>query len=482
MSSVFSKLGIVKSGLCTLLVLTAVNSCVPVRTVREPENMIPEQYSEMTSDTLNSVKTRWKSYFSDPALLALIDTALVHNRELNAMAQRVEMAKNEVRARKGEYLPSVSIMAGAEVEKVGRYTSQGANDANTEIREGEEFPEPLPDFMAGAFATWELDVWKKLRNAKKAAVFEYLATVEGKNFMITNLVAEIADNYYELQALDNQLAIIDQNLHIQQDALAIVKLQKEAARATELAVRRFEAELLKNRKQKYELLQAITEMENRLNLLLGRKPQQITRNSGEFVDKPVDSIQAGIPAQLLQNRPDIRQAEYELAAARLDVKVARANFYPSIGIRAGGGLEAFNTRFLTTTPESVFYRLAGDLVAPLINRNALKAAYNNASARQIEAVFEYERTILNAYFEVANQLSNIENLRQSFDLKERQVQALTESIDLSNRLFQSARADYMEVLLTQRDALESRMELVETRRDQLLAKVAVYRALGGGWN
>ena len=146
------------------------------------------------------------------------------------------------------------------------------------------------------------------------------------------------------------------------------------------------------------------------------------------------------------------------------------------------GYQAFNPKYLLRTPESLLYSLAGDFVAPLINRNAIKANYYSANARQIQAIYNYDRTILTAYIEVSNQLSNISNLNRSYDLESKQVQALTESIDISNVLFRSARADYMEVLLTQRDALESKFELVETRKRQMNAMVNIYQALGGGWN
>ncbi|SDQ67363.1 TolC family protein [Flagellimonas zhangzhouensis] len=465
-----------------MMALVLFYSCVPTREIRDEETALPEQYQNQSTDTVNTALVQWKEFFQDPYLVTLIDSALVKNQELNIMLQRVDMAKNKIQAKKGEYLPFVNIQAGAEVEKVGEYTRNGAVEKNLEVKEGEEFPEPLTNYMVGAFATWELDVWKKLRNEKKAAVYEYLSSVEGKNFMVTSLVAEIADSYYELMALDNQLAIIDQNLEIQQNALRMVKLQKEAARATELAVKRFQAEVLKNQSHKYEIQQQIVETENKLNFLLGRSPQHIDRTSDSFIDAPIDAISAGVPSQLLQNRPDVRQAEYELAAAKLDTKAAKANFYPQFTIRAGLGLEAFDVKNLTTTPESVLYSAIGDMVAPLINRNAIKAQYKTATDRQLQAVYEYEKAILNAYIEVANQLSNIDNLKKSYELKDGQVQALTESIELSTRLFQSARVEYIEVLLAQREALESRMELVETKKDQLLAQVNMYRALGGGWN
>ncbi|WP_026714751.1 TolC family protein [Flavobacterium daejeonense] len=458
-------------------------SCVPTRTVRDEKKDLPKQFQNVVSnDTTNSAQIKWEQFFDDSNLNALIETALTNNQELNIMLQQVDMDKNEIQARKGEYLPFVGIQTAAEVEKVGRYTSQGANDANTEIKPGEEFPEPLQNYKVGAFATWELDVWKKLRNAKKAAVMEYLSTMEGKNFMVTSLIAEIADSYYELQALDNKLAILTKNLELQNNGLTIIRLQMQAAKATALGVQRLEAEVYKNTSELYNVKQEIVETENKLNFLIGRSPQHIDRNSDNFIEQKIDTIYAGIPSQLLTNRPDIRRAEYELQAAKLDTKAARANFYPSFTLRAGVGLESFKTKYLTTMPESVLYGLAGDMVAPLINRNAIKAAYYNANDKQLQAVFEYEKTILNAHIEVLNGLSKIDNLKKSYEQKEHQVQALTNSIEITNKLFSAARADYMEVLLTQRDALESKLQLVETKKEQLAAKVNMYKSLGGGWN
>ncbi|WP_116771412.1 TolC family protein [Maribacter litoralis] len=457
-------------------------SCVPTKELKVANKDLPENYAQQLTDSVNSAQLKWKDFFEDEYLVALIDTALTNNQELRIMMQQIDVAQNEVKARKGEYLPFIDYGVSAEVEKVGEYTRNGAVEKKLDVKEGEEFPEPLTDYSAGLFATWELDVWKKLRNSKKAAALEYLSTIEGKNFMVTRLIAEIAQSYYELIALDNQLAIIEQNLELQGNALKMVRLQKEAARATELAVKRFEAEVAKNKSHKFEVQQEIVEMENKLNFLVGRQPQPINRNAEDFIETKINAINAGIPSQILLNRPDIRQAEFELEAAKLNIKVARANFYPSIGLKAGVGLQAFKPKYLTQTPESLLYSAVGDIVGPLINRNAIKADYNTANSKQIQAVYEYEKAILSGYIEVVNMLSNIENLKKSYVLKEEQVEALTASIDLSTRLFQSARIEYIEVLLTQREALESKMELVETKKDQLLANINVYQALGGGWN
>jgi len=456
-------------------------ACNTPKLAKRTENTnVPASYND-SQDTTNTASLKWQDYFTDPFLRDLIDTALKNNQELNITMQEIAISRNEVRARKGEYLPFVSIKGGAGLDKPGRYTNTGALEANTQIVPGEERPEPLQDYMIGAYANWELDIWKKLRNAKKAAVARYLASIEGKNFMVTNLVAEIANSYYELLALDNQLDIVKKNIEIQTNAFEIVKLQKEAARVNELAVRRFDAQVLNTKAMQYTIQQKITETENHINYLLGRFPQHVARTDDGFIDLIPHVIQAGIPSQLLANRPDIRKAEQELAAAKLDVKVARARFYPSVGISASVGYNAFNPTYFFKSPESMLYSLAGDLAAPLINRNAIKATYYSANAKQIQAVYNYERTILNAYVEVMNQLAKINNMQQSYDLKSKQVVALTKSVDISNDLFKSARADYMEVLLTQRDALEAKFELIETQKQKMNATVNIYQALGGGW-
>ncbi|MCB0662957.1 MAG: efflux transporter outer membrane subunit [Saprospiraceae bacterium] len=458
-----------------------IQSCkIPDLVEKSADTSVPASFND-SQDTTNIAAMNWREYFTDPYLAALIDTALTNNQELNIMLAEIEISKNEVKARKGEYLPFVGIKGALGVEKVGRYTSQGANDATTNIEPGKEFPDPLPDFMLQAYASWEVDIWKKLRNAKKSAVMRYLASVEGRNFMKTHLVAEIANGYYELMALDNQLAIVQQNIGIQNNALNIVKLQKEAAKVTELAVNKFEAEMLKNRSLQYYLQQQIVETENRINFLVGRYPQPVERNSEAFSEMVPDSVYAGIPSQLMANRPDIKQAELEIAAAKLDVQVARANYYPAVRITAAIGDQAINPAYWAKMPESILFSLAGDAIAPLVNKRAIEAEYLSNNAKQTQAIYNYQRTVLGAFVEVANQLSNIRNLKTIYDLKEEQVATLNKSVTISTRLFQSARADYMEVLLTQRDALEAKMELIETKMKQMSSMVNIYQALGGGW-
>lgn len=469
------------------LALTTQACSIPLLISKKAETQLPAQYNAQTvlSDsaqaTENSANVNWKDFFEDPHLSALIDTAVANNKEVNILMQRISIAANEIQARKGEYLPFVNFGAGIDTEKVGRYTRNGAVEESLEIKEGKAFPEPLGNYQFGLQASWELDVWKKLRNATKVATMEYMASIEGKNFLVTNLVAEIANAYYELVALDNQLENLEENIKIQQNALEVTKELQKYARATSLAVKRFEAEVKKNQSRQYVIKQQQVELENRINFLLGRTPQPIQRASIGFMEIKPKLIQTGLPSELLAHRPDIRKAELELSAAELNIQVAKANFYPSFAIRAGLGFQAFNPKYLLNTPASLAYSLAGDMMAPLINRNAIEAVYKNANATQIQAAYDYEQTIINAYGEVSNQLSNIDNLEKNYQLKTSQVESLTQSVDVANQLFKSARAEYLEILLTQREALEAKSELIETKQKQMSAMVNLYRALGGGW-
>lgn len=441
---------------------------------------MPQLYPN-SQDTNHITTIKWRNYFKDPNLQKLIDTALVNNREVMITLQEIEIAQNEVNLRKGKLLPTGGIKGGLGLDKEGRYTSTGAGNASTQMEPGKAIPEPLPDFNVGVYATWQVDIWKKLHNAKEAAVKRYLETVEGKNFLITSLISEIAEHYYELLALDFQSEIINQNIKLQNDALQIVKIQKQAARATELAVQKFQAEVYKTESMQYEIQQQITETENKINLLLGRFPQTIQRSAPTALNDIPQMVMLGIPSQLLQNRPDIKQAELELEASKLDLKVARAEFYPDVEISSMLGLQAFNPVYLAKIPESIAFSLVGDLVAPLINRSAIKAEFNMANARQLQALYQYEKTIISAYIEVANQMANIKNLNENYQLKSKQVEALNQSINISNDLFKYARADYLEVLMTQRDALEAKMDLIETQQSRMNAVIHIYKNLGGGW-
>ncbi len=441
---------------------------------------VPSDMNFGNNSLENSAQVASLAFYNDPFLVGLINEALVGNQELKILSENIQIANNEVLSRSGEYRPFVTLGAGAGLEKSSRFSRNGAVEDQLDGAPGKAFPDPLPDFLVGTNVSWELDIWKKLRNAQNAAAMRYLGTRDGRNYIVTRMVAEVAENYYMLLALDNRMTTLDKTIQLQQQSLQISQSMMEAARGTQLAVQRFQAEVRKNQSERMIIQQEITQVENRINFLLGRYPQPIGRPPVEYVDLNLNALAAGVPSQLLQNRSDIRQAERELQAAGLDILVARARFYPSLGLRAGVGLNSFNTKYLLSTPESLVYNAAMDLVGPLINRRAIKADYFTANARQLQALYEYQRTILNAYLEVVNHMTKVENYRQSIEVKKQQLAALESSIDSATKLFQNARGEYLDVLLVQREFMEAKMLTIATKQEQLGAVVNAYQALGGG--
>lgn len=443
----------------------------------------PDQPKHINEDpnAENSAQLGIDEFFTDPMLIGLIEQALLNNRELKILDEEVRIASNEIRARRGAYLPFVTIGATAGLDKPSLFTPLGAAEEQLEYLPGKNFPDPLGNFMGTLNFFWQLDVWRELRNARDAATQRYFAATERRNYFVTKLVAEIAENYYRLMALDNRMATLDATIDLQRKSLDSAKAKKEAGRGTELGVQRFLAEVRKNESEKLIVKQDMIEAENRINLLANRLPQPVERQASGFFDLNIQTLSLGVPAQLLQYRRDIQQAEHELAAAGLDVQVARARFFPRLDITAGVGYQAFNLKYLFYSPEALIYNVAGNLAAPLINKAAIKAEYSSANARQLQAVFNYQRVILTAFTEVVNRVSMAANYSTSIDIKKQQLESLAASVDAATKLFENARAEYVEVLLAQRDFMEAQMGLIDTKKEQLAAIVNTYQALGGGW-
>ena len=459
--------------------LLFIGCTAPKMTVAKTAPILPTNYI-VAKDSSNMAKIAWDQFFTDPKLISLIDTALHNNLDVLMTVQEIEIAKSKVQFAAGKLLPTANLGFGTGVEKVGRYTSQGAGDASADITPGEVVPESLTDIRFGFQTSWEADIWGKLKNAKKSAYTNYLGSVEGKKWVTTNLIAEVANTYYELVGLHAQLNIIRESIDLQQKQLEVVKAQKEASLVTELAVKQFEALVFNAENLEFNLLQNITETENKLNLLLGRYPQKIEVSEG-FTQLLPTNLEVGIPSQLLKNRPDIQQAEYNLIASKLDVKVAEAEFYPSLNIGSSLGLNAFKTRYLFRSPESIMYSLLADVTGPIINKSAIKAEFANANAIQLDAAYQYQKTILNGFIEVTNQVSNVKNLQSSYLIKSKEAAALASSVDVSAELFKYAKANYLEVLTAQREALSAKLELVEIKKQQYNAITNLYKSLGGGW-
>ena len=469
---------------CGLLLILP--SCqIPLLRPAEQGPDVPSDFAAATNGAItgaggtdNSAQVGFETFYNDPLLTRLIVQALDVNRELKVLDQEVLIARNEVLARQGSYFPFVTLGGSVGMDKSSRFTRDGAVDSALNIRPGQPIHNPLFNFATGLNIFWLPDVWRELRNGRDAAAQRYVATAERRNDFVTRLIAEIAENYYALLALDQRIITLDNTIKLQQQSLEIAVLKRIAGRGTELAVQRFQAEVRRNQSEKLIVRQDIVEAENRINVRANRYPTAVERATAGFFDLSIP-LSVGVPAQLLQNRPDIRQAERELAAAGLDVKVARAHFFPSGSIRAGVGFEAFNPKYLFY-PEAFVANALGELTAPLINKRAIQAEYLTASARQLEAVYDYQRVILNAFTEVINRVSMVENYRQSIEIKKQQLAALEASVANASLLFQNARVEYIEVLFAQRDLNEARTVLIETKQQQLSATVNTYQALGGG--
>jgi len=456
-------------------------ACKSLKLPQEPVfKEVPAAYSTNTVDSSNNTaKINYKDFFDDEELLKLIDTALKNNPDLQIAYQNIQVAKAGLSYQKAAMLPNLSGLATFNMRKFGYYTMDGAGNATTDITPGRLIPVHLPDYMLGLQSSWEIDIWGKLKSRKKAALARFLSSVEGKNLIQTSLIADIANYYYGLSALDSEIEIIEQNIKIQEKSLELIKIQKEAGRSNELAVKQFEAQILNSKAAMLSLSQSLFETENTINLLLGRYPQPIVRRK-LFQDSLLIEINAGVPIQLVNNRPDIRAAELELAACRADVLAAKKSFYPSLNLNITAGFQSFSPGLMFGLPSITYNALSG-ITAPLLNRAALKQEFNTASAVQISALYSYQKTLLNAFTEVYNELKRLENLNNIFTLKSEEVRALENAIAASEILFSANRADYLEVLNAQQNGVQSKIDLLQCRKLQKQSLVNLYRVLGGGW-
>lgn len=445
-----------------------------------PDSFLQEKDSNSIADI------NWRRFFNDPQLIALIDTALLNNPDLYIAMQRIEIAKARVAMSKGALLPALNAVAAGGIEKYGDYTLNGVGNFDTNlspnIDKKQKIPtDPTPDLFLGFRSTWEIDVWGKLKNQKKAAIARLLATEKGRQSLVTALVAETANLYYSLLALDNALKTVKKNILLQEAALDIVKVQKEGGRATELAVQQFSAQLLNTKAIEYGIRQQIVFTENQLNMLAGRYPRHIARDTSIIQLQIPKMLQTGLPSAVITRRPDIQQAELELLAAKADLGAARAAFLPSFTLNPYLALNAFKPSLLFNAG-SAAYGLLGSITAPVFNQNQIKAGYAIAASQQKEAFYNYQKALLNGFGEVITTLSSIDNHRQSYLLKEQEVAELTRAVSTAKDLYLTGYASYLEVITAQKGVLEAELELASNKKELFQSVINLYRSLGGGWN
>ncbi len=466
------------------LLLIVATGCKVARPVQVPEKVrVPDTLWTPADSSIADLP--WKQFFTDPLLQQLIDTALQNNPDVLIALQRMETARASLLSARGAMVPLVNAVASAGVDNYGDYTMNGVGNYDTNlspnISKNQRIPDPLvPDYFLGLRSSWEADIWGKLKNRKQAAIARLAASAEGQRLVTTMLVAQTAGWYYQLLALDNESRIIQKNIQLQEAALEVVRAQKEGGRATELAVQQMEAQVYNTRSFAFRVKQEIVQAENQLNFLLGRFAQAIRRDS-VFLQKPVpQQVMAGLSSQVLLRRPDIREAEWQLVAAKADVQAARAAFLPSFQLNPYVGLNAFKASLLFNGP-SLAFGVLGSLTAPLFNQKQLQSAYQVSVAQNKEVYYQYRKTILNSFREINTSLQQLENTGEMFVLKQKQVTALQQAVASSQDLYVAGYASYLEVITAQKGVLDAELELNETQKNRFLYLIDVYRELGGGW-
>lgn len=466
-------------------ILCLLFSCRISKPVPMPEiHSQPSRFSD--GDTSSSIgMISWRKFFEDQYLVALIDEALRNNPDLLAAFEQTNLARANLSLANGVLVPTLDAVATAGAEKFGDYTMNGVGNFDTNlspnIDKNQQIPtHPTPDYFLGLRSSWEIDIWGKLKNQKKSAASRLLASEKGRQFLSTNLVADVAASYFELLALDNELLIIRKNIQLQETAVELVKVQKEGGRATELAVQQFEAQLLHTKALSDFTLQQINILENHLNNIAGRYPQAVVRDTNILKKTLPLSLKTGLPTAMLIRRPDIQEAEFELQAAKTDVLAARAAFFPSLSLNPYIGMNAFKLDLLFN-PGSFAWGFVAGLMAPIYNQNRIRAGYAMANSNNKIAIYNYQKRLLSSYGEVNTILKGIDYNKEALRFKQDEVDALSAAVSTANDLYVTGYATYLEVITAQKGVLDAELQLTGIKKQLFQSVVDLYHALGGGW-
>ena len=423
-------------------------------------------YGYESMDTTNLSSMPWQELFTDPLLKAYIVEGLGNNPDLQIAVQRVIEAETYFSQSKAALLPGINAKA------MGNYTRNSKNLSPNASRE-------TGSYQLGVEAAWEVDLWGRLNSAKRASYANMLATDAGRKALQTRLIANIATAYYNLSALDEKLAITKQTIQNDVDLVETVKVLKESGRVTSAAIVQSEAARYAAEVTIPDIEQQIRETQNALCLLLGRTPEEIQRNP---ISSPLDAslLKTGVSSQLLDNRPDVMQAEYDVVHAFEMTNNARAYFYPSLTLTASTGFASGALDNLLD-PASFAANVIGGLTAPIFNKKANVTRLKVSEAQQEEALHNLRYMLLNAGQEVNNALGMYDTADRKIDLRQQQIIALEKSVEYNRELLNYGSASYIEVLNAQQSLLGAQLSNVNDHLQQLNAVVSLYRALGGGW-
>jgi NodT family efflux transporter outer membrane factor (OMF) lipoprotein len=436
----------------------------------------------LPADTVSSGQTGWQQFYTDELLVKLISEVLENHPDQQLALQQVEIMHQQVLQRRAAFLPTFDGVLSGSYDRYGKYTLNGVGNFDTNlspnIDKEQRIPDPTPDLFIGIRSRWEIDLWGRMKSEKKAALSRLLAAEKGRRFVSTQLVAHTASLYYELVSLDRELEILLKNIRLQQQALDMVRIQKSAGRATELAVLQFEAQLVRTKSMEFITRRQVSAIENELNFLCGRYEGAIVR-SGKVLALAPEIVETGVPAKVINSRPDVQEAEWLLEASKADVIAVKKAFLPALTIMPYAGLNSFNISKWFSL-ESAALGIVGGLTAPVLNRRILKTNFGIASAQQRSAFETYRKTLLNAFFEINTGISNWRNQQSQYEMKQKEFLVLEAALRTANDLYASGYASYLEVITAQKGVLDAELEQVRTRLQMLQTKVALYRSLGGG--
>lgn len=445
-----------------LLLLTGLTGC-QYRTYERPEMTQTDSLYQrlmVSGDTASIADLSWQELFTDPLLQQLIEIGIAHNTDLSIARLRVKEAEALLTASKLAYLPSVSLTPQGTIRKV----------------EGES---ATKSYNLAASADWEIDIFGRITNAKREAKAVLEQSEAYRQAVQTQLVATIANSYYSLLMLDKQYEISRSTAELWAENLRVMKALKEAGQTTEMAVAQIEASKLAVDASLLSLQQQITEMENSISSLLGDVPRQIERSTLDAQSFP-DTLLVGVPLQLLQRRPDVRQSEAALAAAFYVTNQAYAAFYPSITLSGSAGWTNA-AGALITNPGEWLLSAVGSLVQPLFNRGQNVANLKVAKAQQEEALLTFRQSLLDAGTEVNSALLQWQTARQRLKLDEQQIASLESAVRSSELLMLHSSQNYLEVLTARQTLLDAELSAVADRFDEIQGVINLYHALGGGY-
>lgn len=451
-------------------------SCTAGKKYQQPELELPKQFTQVSyADTSSIADIEWKNFFTDPTLLDLIQKGVQYNHDLLIALKRIDMAGQQVKQAKLLQLPELNLQV------TGQYSRPSDNSLNGLSIKNFLGKSHVENYNALLSLSWEADIWGKIRRQKEATLAEFLQTTEAAKAVQTQLVADIAQGYFNLLTLDKQLEIARKNLVLSDSFVTATRLLKDAGITNVLAVQQAESQRQSTALLIPELEQSVALQENALQLLTGQLPGTVARN-GKLTDIALRSdLKTGLPAALVSRRPDVRSQELALVAANARVGVAQANMYPALNITAGGGLESFKSSNWFNIPGSLFGLAAGTIVQPIFRKRQLKTQFEVAKLQREEAVIQFRQSVLQAVVEVSNALVQSEKLEQQRVIAVSQTDTLKRAVFNAQLLFRSDMANYLEVITAQSNALQAELNLAAIQRNQLNAVVELYRSLGGGW-